>query len=181
MSTGVAEKTRARDNAEWWDAGLAAIQELAKTGKPFEAYDVAKIVGEPWHPNHWGNLFMAAKTHGIIFKHGAFPSARPGRSGGLCWHWVGVRPDVPAEPVRLRAVRREGAVTPYELIRADQLQPGDVVARKASPNSRIDIVNVSPSTTAGKTRIDYLIRGQGARSSEAFSGEKWILHERSDA
>lgn len=177
MSTAVAPRTTARQNTEWWNAGLDAIQTLAKTGKPFEAYDVAKIIGEPYHPNHWGNLFGAAKTHGIIVKHGAFPSARPERSGGTCWHWVGARP---AEPVRLRAVNRQGATTPYELVRADQLRAGDVVARKASPNGRIEIVAVAPSTERGKTHIDY-VSSQGAKTSEAFSGEKFILHERAEA
>lgn len=181
MSTQTAEKTAARDNTDWWQAGLATVQKLAKTGKPFDAYDVAQVIGEPYHPNHWGALFQAAKKHGLIEPHDFHQSTRPSRSGGVCRRWIGPRPAQTAEPVRLRAVRREGTPTPYELIRADQLQPGDVVARKASPNSRIDIVNASPSTTPGKTHIDYLIRGQGARSSEAYSGEKWILHERADA
>lgn len=85
--------TKARDNKEWWNNGLTTIAFLAGTRtEPFEAYDVAQLTGEPWHPNHWGVLFSAAQAHGLIESAGARASARPTRSGGLCHFWKGSKP-----------------------------------------------------------------------------------------
>lgn len=92
MSTDADTGTKARDNTEWWNNGLNTIAVLAVIPEPFDAYDLSKIIGEPWHANHWGSLFAAAKKHGTIQPYDFHPSPRPTRSGGVCRRWIGRRP-----------------------------------------------------------------------------------------
>lgn len=93
-STATELAPTARGNTEWWNAGMAAIQKLARPGRPpFEAYDVAKMIGEPYDTkHHWGNLLNAAASRGLIESVGHKPSSRPGRNGGVTAHWIGKRP-----------------------------------------------------------------------------------------
>lgn len=83
---------------------------------------------------------------------------------------------VPRRP-QIRVPR--GAPQPLDLTlaRADALQPGDVIARKASPAGRMTVHDVEPAGTHGRTRITYT-GARGRTTTEAFSGEKFILHKR---
>lgn len=87
-----APRTTARDNTEWWENGLNTIAIFSVMPQPFDAYDVAQVTGEPYHPNHWGSLFAAAQAHGVIEPYDYHRSPRPSRSSGVCRRWIGKRP-----------------------------------------------------------------------------------------
>ena len=76
----------------WWETGaLAAIEALAKTGRPFTAADLTdQGVAEPDHPCRWGSLFAKAKALGTIRRVGYGTSRRGGRNGGICAIWQGI-------------------------------------------------------------------------------------------
>lgn len=82
----------------------------------------------------------------------------------------------PARPA-VRLNRSVDVPADLVLIRADELTNGDVVARKGSPTGRMTIHRVEPASVHGKTRLTYT-NARGRRTSDAFCGEKFILHER---
>ena len=82
----------------------------------------------------------------------------------------------PARPA-VRLNRRSAVPAEYALIRADELGQGDVVARKGSPAGLMTIHKAEPANVHGKTRLTYT-NSRGRRTSDAFSGEKFIIHER---
>lgn len=84
-------------------------------------------------------------------------------------------PEPHPAPVRLN--RSVAVPADLKLIRADELAKGDVVARKGSPAGRMEIHRVEPASVHGKTRLTYT-NARGRRYSDAFNGEKFILHER---
>ncbi|MFD1505272.1 hypothetical protein ACFSBG_06245 [Georgenia yuyongxinii] len=82
------------DNTDpWWrDSAERALQDLAATGRTFDAFDLTEMgVIDPPHPNHWGALFRAAASAGTIEVAGYHKSRRPGRAGGVCAFWRGKR------------------------------------------------------------------------------------------
>lgn len=86
----------ALDNGDtWWrDCAERALTYWASSGQPFDAYDLTQLgVPDPDHPNRWGALFRAAYTRGDIEPVGYRQSRRPGRAGGVCRVWRGVRGD----------------------------------------------------------------------------------------
>lgn len=69
---------------------MRAIEQLAKTGRRFQAVDVTDLgVGEPDHPNHWGSVFAKAKALGVIEKDGYAQTRRPGRNKSVSAVWRG--------------------------------------------------------------------------------------------
>lgn len=77
----------------WWAATCdAAIAELARRGRPFEAFALVELgVPEPEHPSRWGARLRAAAKAGLIEAAGAGPSSRPTVRGSLVRRWRGVR------------------------------------------------------------------------------------------
>lgn len=78
---------------EWWRlTAIQAVEDLAASGRPFEAYDVTELgVVDPPHANCWGGLFHTARAKGLIEVAGYAQSRRPSRSGGLCRLWIGTK------------------------------------------------------------------------------------------
>ena len=82
--------TKANADAWWYDAARRALEWLAESGKPFDAYDLTELgVPDPDHPSRWGALFRVASSDGVIVPVGYRESKRPSRSGGVCRVWVG--------------------------------------------------------------------------------------------
>lgn len=77
----------------WHTAAHRALTKLAKTGKPFTADHLRRLIGEdvqPHHPNVIGAFFRVARTEGIIRPTGRFVDAEtPSRRGGAIREWVG--------------------------------------------------------------------------------------------
>lgn len=74
----------------WYDSARRALEWLAQTETPFDAYDLTEMgVPDPDHPNRWGSLFRVAKDEGLITPVGYRESRRPSRAGGVCRVWVG--------------------------------------------------------------------------------------------
>jgi hypothetical protein len=85
---------QAFDNADdWWrSVALQGLTWLAELGQPFDAYDLTELgVPDPDHPDRWGALFQAAYKQGLVEPVGYHESRRPGRAGGVCRVWQGVR------------------------------------------------------------------------------------------
>lgn len=81
---------RARTDSTWRATALNGLQELARRGDVFEAYDLIALgVPEPEHSSRWGALFNAAAKAGIITAAGAGPSARPTVKKSLTRFWRG--------------------------------------------------------------------------------------------
>ncbi len=87
-----------RDAAEasadrwWWSTAMAGVEALAKSGREFEAFDVAQLgVPDPDSPARWGALMAAAAKAGLIRPVGAKPSRRPTVCGSLTRTWRGAR------------------------------------------------------------------------------------------
>lgn len=100
--------------------------------------------------------------------------------------WAGANPAAP-EPTpaparkqarpQLRVPKGQRPPENVTLIRADELRAGDVIARKASPAGYMTVHQVEPAKVHGKTRLTYT-NTLGRRTSDAFSGEKFVLHQR---
>jgi len=83
-------EVRARTDSTWRAAALNGLEELARRGDVFEAYDLIRLgVPEPEHSSRWGALFNAAAKAGIITAAGAGPSARPTVRKSLTRFWRG--------------------------------------------------------------------------------------------
>ncbi|MDQ5860637.1 MAG: hypothetical protein M3536_00030 [Actinomycetota bacterium] len=74
---------------EWESDARAALEHVAKEGKPFTAYDLTTKaeLRNPPSSGQWGALFRHAAEDGIIRRVGFAESLRPGRNGGLCRVW----------------------------------------------------------------------------------------------
>lgn len=81
-------RDQAETNADtwWWDGAMLALRQLAKRKRPFQAADIAALVGEPDHPCRWGALFAAAAKQRRIELAGYTESHR---SGQPCRLWRG--------------------------------------------------------------------------------------------
>lgn len=110
-------EVRARTDSTWRAAALNGLQELARTGEVFEAYDLILLgVPEPEHSSRWGALFNAAARAGIITAAGFGPSKRPTVRGSALRLWRGTDlsrrsttapcPDCAAPVVRPHAIGR---------------------------------------------------------------------------
>ena len=75
---------------DWTTQALAALEELALTGEPFNANTLtAHGLPNPPKPAMWGHLFKEAARTRIIRKVDYRPSGRPSRSGGSGYVWQG--------------------------------------------------------------------------------------------
>ncbi|MGW9638861.1 hypothetical protein ACWHAU_06840 [Streptomyces albidoflavus] len=88
--TGIA---RAVENtpADWAVACRAAIEEMARRGRPFQAADLIAegLVDEPDSPARWGGAFSSAAAAGVVEHAGVVPSARATVHRSLCRQWIG--------------------------------------------------------------------------------------------
>ncbi|MCB2175600.1 MAG: hypothetical protein KQH57_07305 [Actinomycetales bacterium] len=86
--------SRVATSDPWWHSvAHRALEWLAQSGQPFDAYDLTELgVPDPDHPARWGALFAAAQAQGLIAPVGYQPSRRPTRAGGVCRVWVGAVP-----------------------------------------------------------------------------------------
>lgn len=83
-------KPAALEDTGWKADALAAIEQQAKTGQPFDAYTLTQAgLRPPPHPNQWGSVFRTARGRGIIEHDGWHQSGRRSRAGGVCSTWVG--------------------------------------------------------------------------------------------
>ncbi|MBB6172254.1 hypothetical protein HNR23_002314 [Nocardiopsis mwathae] len=93
VNPGLAETARAA-SPDWWSRASSAVAQLAREGKPFQAYDIVTRFGveEPGNgAKQWGALLSAMRKAGVI-EHsptGGQPSRRPGAKGSMCREWVG--------------------------------------------------------------------------------------------
>lgn len=75
---------------DWTTQALAALEELALTGQPFNAETLtARGVPNPPKAAMWGHLFKEAARVKIIRKVDFRPSTKPSRSGGSGYVWMG--------------------------------------------------------------------------------------------
>jgi hypothetical protein len=75
---------------DWTTQAFAALEELARTGEPFNASTLtARGLPNPPSPSMWGHLFKEASRVKIIRKVDFRPSTRPSRSGGSGYVWQG--------------------------------------------------------------------------------------------
>lgn len=90
---------------EWWKStAMQAVEDLAATGRPFEAYDVTELgVVDPPCSSHWGSLFHRAHSRGLIEIAGYGQSRRPSRAHGLTRLWVGTQKSDAGSPAKKNA------------------------------------------------------------------------------
>ena len=88
---GTRDAAEVAADAGWVEACLSAIQQKARTGRVFQAHDIAREfeIGEPAHPNMWGRTFQLAYRLDIIAKVSPVPSSRRTTCGSLTWTWRG--------------------------------------------------------------------------------------------
>jgi hypothetical protein len=86
-----------RPNGGWLIAAMSAIEAESKTGREFQAADIAARyqLGEPDHPCRWGQVFAAAHREGLIRRVGATQSRRRTVRASLTSIWVGVIDELP--------------------------------------------------------------------------------------
>ena len=91
------------ETPDWKSGVVDKILELAATGRDFTADDLHEV-GEPAHPNHWGQVFR----HHDVAKHiqavGYTKSKRRGRNGSALTIWRGTDKYIEAH-MELRADR----------------------------------------------------------------------------
>lgn len=84
---------RADENTDdWWrNTCDRAIAEAARTGKPFQAFDLCEWYGlpEPHSANAWGPRLAAAARRGVIEGIGWGPSSRPTTAKSAVRIWRG--------------------------------------------------------------------------------------------
>ncbi|CAM4375783.1 hypothetical protein [Nocardiopsis rhodophaea] len=91
VNQGMAETTRAA-SPDWWSRASSAVIQLAREGRPFQAYDIVTRFGieEPRNgAKQWGSLFSAMHKAGVIEHHGYTTSARPTANRSACCQWIG--------------------------------------------------------------------------------------------
>jgi hypothetical protein len=73
----------------WTADCLAAIEAMARSGRTFQAFDVAQAhnLPDPPHHNAWGRTFALAHRLGIIVPVHAARSTRRTTCGSLTWVW----------------------------------------------------------------------------------------------
>ena len=88
--TGIARAIDATP-ADWAVACRAAIEEMARRGRPFQAADLITegLVDEPDSPARWGGAFSSAAAAGVVEHAGVVPSARATVHRSLCRQWIG--------------------------------------------------------------------------------------------
>lgn len=80
---------------EQWKAGVAGvIATLARRSEPFTGDDVraealARLLGQPSHPNAWGAAMSAARKRGLIEAVGYTASTQVSRHGAIVRQWRG--------------------------------------------------------------------------------------------
>ena len=77
------------EDLEWGADARKALEQVAKLGKPFDAYDLTEKaeLRNPPHGNMWGPVFRQAAKDGVIRRVGFVESRRPGRRHGVCRVW----------------------------------------------------------------------------------------------
>lgn len=76
----------------WADGALSAIREMARSGRQFQAAELATeyAIPTPPHPGAWGRVFARAHAEGVIRPVGATQSSRRTVNKSLVMVWVGV-------------------------------------------------------------------------------------------
>ena len=79
----------ALEDLDWGSDARDALEQVARLGKPFDAYDLTEKADlrEPPHKNMWGMVFRQASRDGVIRRVGFHESRRPGRKAGICRVW----------------------------------------------------------------------------------------------
>ena len=74
---------------DWDTDARAAMETVAKLGRPFDAFDLTQKaeLREPPSSAMWGALFRQASADGVIRWVGAHKSRRPQRRGSLVSVW----------------------------------------------------------------------------------------------
>ena len=82
-------KAMALEDCHWESDARAALEQVAKQGHPFTAFDLTEKaeLRNPPHSGQWGALFKQAATDGVIRRVGFVESRRPGRRSGICRLW----------------------------------------------------------------------------------------------
>jgi hypothetical protein len=93
LSTTIRGRDVAEANSDpaWADAVLSAVQEMARTGTTFQAFDLVRQfdLTEPAKPCQRGPIFARAHRDGVIVRVGAAPSHRRTVSKSLTSVWRG--------------------------------------------------------------------------------------------
>lgn len=81
----------ANTRPEWATACRAAIETMARRGRPFQAADLIAegLVDEPDLPARWGAAFLGAARAGVIVEAGFVRSKRVTVHGSICKQWIG--------------------------------------------------------------------------------------------
>lgn len=75
---------------EWMELAVACIQNLARSGKPFTAEDVADIVGLPGGSNKaMGAAINRVARSGMIYRYGERPASRKTSHARMLAVWFG--------------------------------------------------------------------------------------------
>lgn len=99
VNAGIAHTLRAT-SGDWWSRASRAVAQIAREGKPFQAYDIVTRFGVEEPDNgakQWGALFTALRKAGVIEHHGYTTSARPTANGSACRQWVGAATPIKSE------------------------------------------------------------------------------------
>ncbi|MEE2040135.1 hypothetical protein Q8791_23230 [Nocardiopsis sp. CT-R113] len=102
VNPGIADTLRVT-SADWWSRASRAVAQLAREGRPFQAYDVVTRFGVEEPDNgakQWGALFSAMRKAGVIVHHGYTTSARPTANSSACRQWIGAATPIPSTPER---------------------------------------------------------------------------------
>lgn len=82
----------------WAERCDAAIEEMARRGRPFQASDLiaAGLISEPDKHQQWGPRFLAAAHRGVIRTAAPDRSKRKHTRRSLLHTWIGNQPEDPA-------------------------------------------------------------------------------------
>lgn len=105
VNPGMADTYRAT-SSDWRSRAWSAVEQMAREGLPFQAYDVVTRFGldEPDNPaKQWGALLNAMRMAKVIVPAGGEPSRRPGARGSMCRVWIGATHTPTETPERAAA------------------------------------------------------------------------------
>ncbi len=91
INQGMAQTAHAT-SPDWWSRASRAVAQLAREGKPFQAYDIVTRFGVEEPDNgakQWGALFASMRKAGLIEHASYTTSRRPTANGSACRQWVG--------------------------------------------------------------------------------------------
>lgn len=91
VNPGMGETAHAT-SSDWWSRAEQAVRAIARTGLPFQAYDLVEQfhLEEPGNgAKQWGSFLAAMRKAGVIEHAGFTTSRRPTANGSACRQWVG--------------------------------------------------------------------------------------------